>query len=123
MGFTIKTDSKYYLTINKKKYAFDLDAIKKFCIESVAQKESEHEITETYEKDEKGDMDITAKILREVKTNGNPQNDMIIYDVVKVFILRLMDNDIIYEKEEQLDFSTSLAVNTLIKCKLLVEVE
>lgn len=111
----------YYITVDGKSYAFDLKAIEKFCLKSSGEKDVENEITETYERDDDG-LAISGKIVREIKTNGNPQNDMIIYDIIKLFIIRLLDNASTMG-ELQVDFSTSLALNTLIKWKLLVEVE
>lgn len=111
----------YYITVDGKSYAFDLKAIEKFCLKSSGEKDVENEITETYERDDDG-LSISGKIVREIKTNGNPQNDMIIYDIIKLFIIRLLDNASTMG-ELQVDFSTSLALNTLIKWKLLVEVE
>ena len=111
----------YYITVDGKSYAFDLKAIEKFCLKSSGEKDVENEITETYERDDDG-LAISGKIVREIKTNGNPQNDMIIYDIIKLFIIRLLDNASTMG-ELQVDFSTSLALNTLIKWKLLVEIE
>ena len=111
----------YYITVGGKSYAFDLKAIEKFCLKSSGEKDIENEITETYEKDNDG-LSISGKIVREIKINGNPQNDMIIYDIIKLFINRLLENASTIG-EIQVDFSTSLALNTLIKWKLLIEVE
>jgi hypothetical protein len=112
----------YYVTVENKCYAFDIKAIEKLCLKSSGEKDIENEITETYEKDDEG-LTLNGKIVREIKTNGNPQNDMITYDFVKLFIMRLLDNASFVNETFQMDFSTSLALNTLIKWKLLVEVE
>ena len=48
---------------------------------------------------------------------------MIIYDVIKLFIIRLMDNTEIMEEHSEVDFSTSLALNTLINCGILIEIK
>lgn len=125
MGFVAKksNNSEYFITFGKKKYAFDLDEIKKFCLISSDQSGREKEITEAYEfNEETSQLTLTSKIDREVKGTGNPQNDMIIYDIVKLFIMALLDNQAITE-EFVMDFSTSLAINTLIKWNMLVEVE
>lgn len=112
----------YYVTVENKCYAFDIKAIEKLCLKSSGEKDIENEITETYEKDDEG-LTLNGKIVREIKTNGNPQDDMITYDFVKLFIMRLLDNASFVNETFQMDFSTSLALNTLIKWKLLVEVK
>ena len=113
-----------YITFAGRKYAFDLDAIKKFCLISSDQNGKETEVTEGYDADDNGALTLSSKILREVKSNGNPQNDMIIYDVVKLFIMRLLENESKeHEFECDIDFSTALAINTMLKWKLLIEIE
>lgn len=118
--------ANYVVTFNGKKYAFDLEEIKKICLVSAFQKEGEREITEVYSGEEGEDMEMTSKVIREVKTQGNGQTDMIIYDLVKIFVTRLLENGEPATESDvkfPMDFSTSLAFNTMIKWKLLIEVE
>lgn len=115
------SDGGYYLTIMGKKYAIDLDQLKKFCIipSKDKEKETESEVIVTYE----ADLKMSSKVLRELKMAGNPQSDMITYDIVKLFIERLLNNgSFVDNADKELDVSTSLAINTLIKSKILVEV-
>lgn len=113
-----------YIKFGGVKYAFDLDAIKKFCLISSDQNGKETEVTEGYDTNEDGALTLSSKILREVKSNGNPQNDMIIYDVVKLFIMRLLENNSSeHEFNCDIDFSTALAINTMLKWKMLIEIE
>ena len=122
---TVNNMEEYVMTFNGKKYAFDLEEIKKICLVSATQKDGEREITEVYGGEETDTMEMTSKIVREVKTQGNAQTDMIIYDLVKLFVVRLLENteNVNSEAEFPMDFSTSLALNTMIKWKLLIEVE
>ena len=57
----------------------------------------------------------------ETKVNKNPQNDMIIYDIVKILMISLLENDNI-EEMFQMDFGTALAINTLINWEILEEI-
>lgn len=120
MGEDIKVRGEY-IKFHDKIYAFDLDAIKKACLVSADQNGKETEVTEAYETDEENKLTLSSKIVRDIKSTGNPQNDMIIYDVVKLFIIRLIDNSSL-DSEFEMDFSTALAINTLIKWGMLVEI-
>lgn len=119
------TNNGYTITIGNKRYAFDLEEIKRICLVSATQKEGEREITEVYGGEESESMELTSKIVREIKTQGNGQTDMIIYDLVKLFVVRLLENGETINEDGSfnMDFSTSLALNTMIKWKLLIEVE
>ena len=113
----------YVVTIYGKKYAFDMNKIKDICVESSNDEDAENEITTTFEKDDNGNLEISGKLIREIKSNSNAQNGMIIYDVIKLFIIRLMDNAEIMKEGSEVDFSTSLALNTLINCGILIEIK
>ena len=117
--------SDFFFTTKNRKYAVDFEKLRKFCMRSSGENEAEHEITSTYESDAEGDLQISGKLIREVKTPGNPQNDMILYDVVKLFIIRLLENaeDVKEIDEGNMDFSTSLSLNTLINCGILIEIK
>ena len=118
-------NNKNYIPFNGKKYMIDIEALKRICLISSDQNGKETEVTEGYDvREEDGSLSLTSKILREVKSTGNPQNDMIIYDIIKAFIVRLLEND--YTEIDfinKLDFSTVLSFNTLVECGLLVEIE
>lgn len=113
----------YFVTIYGKKYAFDMNKIKDICVESSNDEDAENEITTTFEKDDNGNLEISGKLIREIKSGSNAQNGMIIYDVIKLFIIRLMDNSEIMKEGIEVDFSTSLALNTLINCGILIEIK
>lgn len=114
----------YIITYMGKCYAIDLDALKKVCLISDNQKGKETEITENYTMGENGELELSEKLTREVRGNGNPQNDMIIYDVVKSLILSLLENKFVFEEDElTMDFSSALAFNTCIRFGILIEVE
>lgn len=114
--------AEQYVEFNGKIYAFDLDAIKRVCLISADQNGKETEVTEAYEPDDENNLTLSSKIVRDIKSTGNPQNDMIIYDVVKLFIIRLIDNTSI-ERGFEMDFSTALAINTLLKWGMLIEIK
>ena len=115
--------NNYYVTIYGKKYAFDMNKIKDICVESSNDEDAENEITTTYEKGDDGKLELSGKLIREIKSGSNAQNGMIIYDVIKLFIIRLMDNAEVMAEQAPVDFSTSLALNTLINCGILIEIK
>ena len=117
--------NNYTITYKGKSYALDLEVLKKVCLISDLQKGKETEITENYTKNEEGVLEITEKLTREMKGPGNPQNDMIVYDIVKLLITALLSNNLLFDEEDEvfyMDFATSLAFNTCIKCGILVEI-
>lgn len=104
----------YTFTISGVKYAINIEAIRDFCFPNGNSMLKEQELTESYEWDEEErEMQITNRITRDVK-GGENQCDMVVYDLVKLFIVRLLDNASLV-REFELDFSTSLAINTLLK--------
>jgi len=111
-----------YVVYNGKKYAFDLNKIKDFCLTSDKERGRETEIIETFEL-ESGVPTLAAKTNRELKSAGNPQNDTIIYDMIKLFITTLLGNDMpVMEEEIVLDFATTLSLNTMLEMGFLIEI-
>ena len=119
------------LMLGGKRYAFDLEKIKALCITSDKERGGEVEIMEVHEPDNKGSLQLASKTVHEVKSTGNPQNDTIVYDMVKLFIVALLSCDAEIDPNDtreglvlkQLDFGTRLAFNTLIESGLLYEIK
>ncbi len=113
--------------IGDKKYAFDLEKIKTFCLTSDKEKGGEVEVMEVHEPDDRGVLALASKTVHEIKSTGNPQNDTIMYDLIKSFVVSLLSAEINGHKEEDvlasMDFSTRLSFNTMITMGFLVEVE
>lgn len=112
-----------YFSFCGKKYALNLDKLKEVCLTSSKDGvNKEYEIAQTYELNDSGELEISNKVEHETKIYGNQQNDMIIYDVVKVLVIALLENN---QDEDSftMDFGTCLTMNTLINWKILVEVE
>lgn len=119
-----KLDKKgNYYSFCGKKYAFDLDKLKEICLTSSKDgMNKEYEISQAYEPNEDGNLVISNKVEHETKIYGNQQNDMIIYDIVKVLVISLLENSS-DEDSFSLDFGTNLTLNTLIHWGVLIEVE
>ena len=106
-----------------KKYAFNLNKVKEFCLVSDKEKGGEVEIVEIYEPMSSGSLTTTNRTVRELKSQGNPQNDTINYDLVKMFITTILTVESRAEVEdEELDFATKLAFNTLIQMGIIYEI-
>lgn len=100
----------------------DLERLKEVCLSSSSNGGvKETEITEICEPTDDGDYGIVQKVQHETKSNKNLQNDMIIYDIVKLLIIALLEQDT-PEEAFVMDFGTALAINTLISWGILVEV-
>jgi hypothetical protein len=117
-------NDKFSLTFDGRYYKLNLAKINEFCLVSRGKTSSEGEITEAYESDENGVFHLTSKINREVKSQGNNQDDMIIYDFVKTLIGKLLEGTVsTRENENDVDFGFALAFNTLIAEGLLEEIK
>lgn len=123
MGITSKRRNEKYITFKGKRYALNLDAFKAVCTPTTKElRTSEYEISQVYESDENGELNMSSKVEHETKGNGNPQNDMIVYDVVKMLLVSLLENDKTEDNFEY-DFGTTFALNTLISWGVITEVE
>lgn len=111
-----------YVAFNGKRYALNLEKLKEVCLTSSSDGLArEMEITQVYEPDSQGEFSMSSRVEHETKVNKNPQNDMIIYDIVKLLILSLLENNNT-EDTFNFDFSTALAVNTLLSWGVLEEI-
>lgn len=112
-----------YFEILGKKYAFDLEKIRTFCLRSDKEKDKEVEMVMVYEADTDGSMSMTTKTDREMKVQGNSQNDALTYDYIKLFITAIITKDSPLTKvEDEMDFATALAFNTLLSSGIIYEI-
>lgn len=121
MAFLNKNSGKY-ISFKGKKYVINLDVFKAVCTPITNDfGPREYEISQVYEPDENGELSMSSKVEHETKSTGNPQNDMIVYDVVKLLLVSILENDKT-EKEFDYDFGTVFALNTLISWGVITEV-
>ena len=116
-----KNNNEKFISFDGKKYAFNLERLKEVSLTSSSENGArEVEITQVYEPDGGGDYTISSRVEHETKVSNTPQNDMIVYDFVKLLIISLLENEGI-EENFQYDFGTVLAINTLISWGILEE--
>jgi hypothetical protein len=110
-----------------KKYAFDLEKIKNYCLTSDKEKGGEVEVMEVHEPNERGVLELASKTVHEIKSTGNPQNDTIMYDLIKSFVMLLLSSEIKGHEEAEvlssMDFATRLSFNTMVNMGFLIEIE
>ena len=112
-----------YFSFNGKKYAFDFEKLKEVCLTSSKDGvNKEVEISQAYEPNDYGDLVVSNKVEHETRIFGNQQNDMIIYDIVKVLVISLLENNQ-DESTFTMDFGTCLTMNTLIHWGILIEIK
>lgn len=117
-------EEKYSLCFNGKYYKLNIEKINSFCLVSSGKSSNEGEITEAYETDENGVFHLTSKINREVTSNGNSQDDMIVYDFIKVLVTKLLESQVnTSDTENQVDFGFALAFNTLLAEGMIEEIK
>jgi hypothetical protein len=104
-------------------YAINLDKLKEVCLSSSKEGATkEIQIAQTYEMDDTGELELQTKVEHETRTVGIPQNDMIVYDIVKILIISLLENtDTI--KDFTITFGLQIALNTLLSWGILEKVD
>lgn len=121
--FNKTAKNEKFLTFNGVKYALNLEKMKEVCLTPSSEYGAkEMEITQVYEPDSTGEFSMASRVEHETKVNKTPQNDMIVYDIVKLIIISLLENEST-EAEFQLDFGTAFAINTLLNWGILEELE
>jgi len=113
---------KNKITFGGNTYRINLLKLKEVCLSSSNEGNTkEIQIAQTYEIDEDGELELQTKVEHETKTIGNPQNDMIIYDIVKILIMSLLENDNT-QKDFEITFGLQIAINTLLSWGILEEI-
>ena len=117
---------KNVITIDDKEWYVDVGRLEELCFKSENENGSSTEITEGYEKPEGEDaLKPVNKIIREIKTTGNSQNDTMRYDLYKMFLAIVLNKDeIVYgsaEEDAKRFFNFNIAFHTLVKYGILKE--
>lgn len=118
-------ENNHQIVIDNDCYYFDIERIFQLLNYSESHKTMEREITDTYKQEEDEDgishMNAIGKTVREISGQGNTNMDNIKYDLIKTFILKLIDSDIPSDFSKPLSFSMELCINTLIEEKILIK--
>jgi hypothetical protein len=109
-----------YISFKGKKYSFNFDKLKEFCLTSSDNGAKEYEITQVYEPILDGELGISSRVEHEIKSSKTPQNDVIMCEIIKLFVYTLLDRNIT-EDEYKMDFSSAIAINTLLSWGILEE--
>lgn len=108
-----------------KEYYLDIKAILNFINYSDTHSNKETEIVDRYEKDENKNLSSAEKTIREITSFGNTNMDNISYDLVKILLGQVLswgyDTDQTETEIETIPFGLKIAINTLLKEKLLIE--
>lgn len=104
-------------------YTINLTKLKEVCLTSSKDGGvKEIQIAQTYEVNDGNELELLSKVEHETKTIGNAQNDMIIYDIVKILIISLLENTET-EKNMEITFGTQIAINTLLSWGILEKID
>lgn len=121
------TGQQFFFTPDNRKWGVDIDKFTKLCLTSDNERSKDTEITEGYEKTDGGDMVQVTKVIREINSQGNMQNDTIRYDLLKTLLSVILDKKVMnfgsLDKETQFDFSFNVAFNTLVKAGIIYEIK
>ena len=119
------TNTEKYIKFNNKYYVINLNKLKEVCLKSsmYGGDTKEIEISQTYERQDNGEFELSGKLEHETKLIGHNQNDMMIYDIVKIMLVNILE----YNSNSNQSFSPtlgiSLSLNTLINWGIIEEVE
>ena len=114
--------NKHYITYGGEIFAIDVDALIKYCLVSEEKNIRDNEITEGYERLSEDDdvLTLTSRVIRENTGASNPQNDMITYDVVKMFLGIVLNQTA--EDDPYSNISFAVAFNSLVNLGFLIEI-
>ena len=120
-GILMNEKNHFFKFENGVCYALDYEKLKELCLTSSdTDGASEFEISEAYEVNEQYELELSSKVVHETKTNKNPQNDMIMYDLVKLMLVSLLDNA--SKSGADLDLGSLVTLNTLLHWGVLKEI-
>lgn len=103
----------------EKALVLNLEGILSFIFDNDVEKNGESEISEVYVMDEDTkNMSLSTKQMRELKSNEFTPNQTIRYDMMKMFLERLLNVE-----DEEITVGNSLIINTMIHEGLLLEVK
>jgi len=112
-----------YLSFRNKKYSFNYNRIKEICLGSSTDGgQKEFEISQVYDVQDSGELTLSSKVEHETKISGNAQNDMIMYDILKMIMVVLLDDTQPSENYQE-TFSGILALNTLLSWGVIEEIK
>ena len=105
-------------------YVFDLEKIMDFVFDNGNAANKRTEINEFYDynSDNKNKTGLSSKSVNEVKEFGNPQNDAIRYDFVKLLIGSLTELPSDFSNTE-MTFGDKLIINTLFNEEFIKAIE
>ena len=99
-------------------FVLNLDAIVNFIFNDENEKSGDSEITELYVMDEdKKNMSLSSKQLREVKSGEMTSRQTMRYDMVRMFLDKIMEID------EELTFGQTVILNTMVAENLITEIK
>lgn len=113
-----------YIKFLGKTYALNLEKLKEVCFSSSLDGKGtkEIEISQAYERQDNGEFALSSKLEHETKMFGNTQNDMAVYDVVKLLLVSILETNA-PEDDHFNSLSLSLSINTLLSWGILEEIE
>lgn len=114
--------NKHYIKYEDKIFAVNVDALIKYCLVSEEKNIRDNEITEGYERlsDEDDVLTLTSRVIRENTGASNPQNDMITYDVIKMFLGVILRQSA--DENPYYNISFAVAFNSLTNLGFLIEI-
>ena len=111
-----------YIKFGEYTYRLNLEKLKEVCLSSSKEGGGkEIQIAQTYEVDEHDELSLISKVEHETKSFGNNQNDMIIYDIFKLLLVTLLEENNTH-REFTPTFNIALAANTLISWGILEKI-
>ena len=111
----------YLVVINKKTYCFDFEKIKALCFCSGEKKTVDTKVTDVMSFDAQEDNSLLTQKVVEENSYNNTQNDVLMQDIVKTFIIRLLEAP--EGVDDEMDFSTALAFNTCLNSGIIKEIK
>lgn len=110
------------IKFGKYSYQINFEKLREICLSSTNDLGTkEIQIVQTYDFDERDEVNLSQKIEHETKTLGGNQNGMI-YEILKLLIISLLENGDT-ETEFSMTFGLSIAINTLLEWGIIEEIK
>jgi hypothetical protein len=103
-------------------YRINLDKLKEICLTSSNMGGAkEMQIAQTYEMNDDDELTLLSRVEHETRSSNNPQNDMIVYDIVKILLTVLLEDNSTLDNITP-TFNRAITINTLLSWGVLEKI-
>lgn len=115
--------SQRFVNFEGRCYAVDFDRMVEVCtIDTQKPRRDEVEISNVYDRDDDDELKVSQKIEREMMRSATSQNEIMLFDIVKLMMMSLIGDEF-PEEAFAWTFGTALSFNTLLNLGVIYELD